>query len=331
MVEENMSREWIENNAWLIFKADFYPIYTQRIGKGLSSEELIILSFIYYWTKNWNSIYATNEDLCKLIWAWEWTVRNSLKRLVDDKLIEIESKPAVWIWTDRKIKFIGGLENTPPAEPWKPHLRGEKNTPPCEQNKFVGDTLDYSEKSQKNSNPSEPWKTHPYNNNIIEYNNNIQCDVVSQSNDCSQIRGDIGQTRKTNVEFDVDTCDVKVWSKKSKQEIKKEKLDLLSCRMKEEWFREDVIEKLMEFNEVKKWKKFQDYQEPSIKSMLSILKSYPSFNSMIDMLDNCIAKVYQGPYKYSGKQSPIDLSKEKNNNVEKKHSWVTVVDWVYIY
>ena len=54
-----------------------------------------------------------------------------------------------------------------------------------------------------------------------------ECDVVSEPNGSSQIRGSIEKTSEWNVKFDVNTCDVKVWSKKSKQEIKKEKLDSL--------------------------------------------------------------------------------------------------------
>lgn len=191
-----------ENNSGLIYKADFYPIYTQWLGKWLSAEELIILSFVYYWTKWWSYIYATNDNLAELTWAKKRTIVKFVKNLVDKWYIDVVSKTIVWMGTDRKMKYIwtddgrakialpcdGGakialpLECTSNAEsigdakialPEEDKAEAKstgraKIALPWEENKFIESTLDNSEKSQKNRNPSEVQKLHPYKNNIKE-------------------------------------------------------------------------------------------------------------------------------------------------------------------
>ena len=113
-------QERTENNAGLIYKADFYPIYTQRFGKWLCIEELLILSFVYYRTKNWNYIYATNEDLAELTWTSTATVKRMLKKLVSLWYVEVITKTVVGMGTDRKIKFVwfsdGRLKMSSPIE-----------------------------------------------------------------------------------------------------------------------------------------------------------------------------------------------------------------------
>lgn len=216
---EDYIQERTENNSGLIYKADFYPIYTQRLGKWLSAEEIIILSFVYYWTKWWSYIYATNENLMELTGAKKRTVIKLVKNLVDLWYIEITSKTIVGLWTDRKMKYIGGAKNALPwdggaknalplecasnaesiggaknALPEEPKDKakstgGAKNALPWEENKFVGNTLDNSEKSQKNGNPSEVQILHPEKNNIKEYIiydknfSSTSSDVAAQSED----------------------------------------------------------------------------------------------------------------------------------------------------
>lgn len=182
-------QERTENNAWLIYRADFYPIYTQRIWKGLCAEELIILSFVYYWTKNWNYVYATNEDLAELVWATSRTVKKFVKKLIELWLIECISKTIVWMGTDRRMKYTGGEKISLPLEcaseaestgrekislPKKGSKKAkstgrEKISLPWGENKFVGSTCDNSGKCQENGNPSEGKKFPPYKNIIKEY------------------------------------------------------------------------------------------------------------------------------------------------------------------
>ena len=204
-------QERTENNAGIIYKADFYPIYTQWVGKWLSSEEMIILSFIYYWTKKWNYIYATNEDLTELVGVKPRTIRKLLKRLADLWYIEVMSKTIVWMGTDRKMRYnlnidgaaknaspwdTGAAKNASPvkwaskakvnggekiASPqeynWEANSIGAaKNASPWGENKFVDSTLENSGKCQENGNPSEGQNLPPYKN---IYKKNIFTEKIS--------------------------------------------------------------------------------------------------------------------------------------------------------
>lgn len=210
---EDYIQQRTENNAGLIYKADFYPIYTYWVGKWLSAEEMIILSFIYYWTKNWNYIYATNEDLTELAGVKPRTIRKLLKRLADLWYIEVVSKTIVWMGTDRKMKYIwfidGVAKNASPTElaseaesneeeksstPKKPSKKAKstgvaknaspmspgvaKNASPWTENKFQESTCDYEEKSQNFGISPEVQNLPPYKN--IYKKNILFTDVLSE-------------------------------------------------------------------------------------------------------------------------------------------------------
>lgn len=200
-------QERTSNNAWLIYKADFYPLYTQWLWKWLLLEELLILSFVYYWTKNWNYIYATNEDLAELVWTSSRTVKKFVKRLTDLWYIEVISKTIVWMGTDRKMKYtwktIGGEKISLPTEKAskaqytggekislpKKKLKqanitgGEKISLPWGKNKFLDGNSDYKEKSQNFGIPPE-GKNFPAYKNI--YKENIFTTEISDEIPASQ-------------------------------------------------------------------------------------------------------------------------------------------------
>lgn len=104
MDKEIISSEWIENNAWLIFRADFYPIYSERYWLWLSTDEKLILSFIHYWTKNGQWIYATNLQIAMLIESSESTAKRCLKSLKEKWFVSIVEK-RTQTGTDRKLRF----------------------------------------------------------------------------------------------------------------------------------------------------------------------------------------------------------------------------------
>ena len=176
MDKEQISPEWIENNAWLIFRADFYPIYTERCWLWLSTDEKLIASFIKYWTRNWWFIYATNTQLWELIESSESTAKRCVKKLESRWVITVIEKKIFWLGTDRKMKYNN----------WRFKMNSQeihwevKLTPQQIENKNVGENLDISEKAQKNSNPSERsnWpviKELYKKNNIIR--ENLKADV----------------------------------------------------------------------------------------------------------------------------------------------------------
>lgn len=204
---EDYIQERTENNAGLIYKADFYPIYTQRFWKWLCVEEMLILSFVYYWTKNWNYIYATNEDLAELTWTSTATVKRMLKKLIDLWYIEVATKTVVWMGTDRKMKFIwfsdGRLKMSSPLEcasnaesngrlkmssPKKDSSKAKsigrlKMSSPWGKNKFLESTWQNGQKNWEKPVPPEGSKWAAYKN---IYKENIFTTEISDEIPASQ-------------------------------------------------------------------------------------------------------------------------------------------------
>jgi len=215
---EDYIQERTENNAGLIYKADFYPIYTQRFWKWLCVEEMLILSFVYYWTKNWNYIYTTNEDLAELTWTSTATVKRMLKKLIDLWYIEVATKTIVWMGTDRKMKFIwfsdGRLKMSSPLEwaseaesngrlkmssPKKDSTKaksigGLKMSSPWGKNKFLESTWQNGQKNWEKPVPPEGSKWAAYKN---IYKENIFTTEISDEIPASQ-NSDIQSTELDN-------------------------------------------------------------------------------------------------------------------------------------
>lgn len=104
---ENEKQENIinKNNASLINYADFYPLYTWFMYSDLSLTECVILSYLYYWTKNWKWIYTSNDELARLTKSSRAVITKTLKHLSDLWYIDMKIKRIVWAWTDRKMKI----------------------------------------------------------------------------------------------------------------------------------------------------------------------------------------------------------------------------------
>ena len=104
---ENEKQENIinKNNASLINYADFYPIYTWFMYSDLSLTECVILSYLYYWTKNWKWIYTSNDELARLTKSSRAVITKTLKHLSDLWYIDMKIKRIVWAWTDRRMKI----------------------------------------------------------------------------------------------------------------------------------------------------------------------------------------------------------------------------------
>ena len=100
---EREENEVNKNNAWLIYEADFYPLYTDFLKLDINATELIIISYLYYWTKRGKWIYTKNEDLAALTKTSVPTITRALKNLVDKWYISVIEKK-LKIWTDRKMQ-----------------------------------------------------------------------------------------------------------------------------------------------------------------------------------------------------------------------------------
>lgn len=108
--EERQQNEVNKNNAWLVHRADFYPVYTQFLFLDVNATELMILSYLYYWTKNWGWIYTKNEDLAFIARSSISTVTRTLKELVKKWYINVDEKK-LRMWTDRKMQVTTALVN----------------------------------------------------------------------------------------------------------------------------------------------------------------------------------------------------------------------------
>ena len=105
---ERQQNEVNKNNAWLVHRADFYPIYTQFLYLDVNATELMLISYLYYWTKNWGWIYTKNEDLAFIVKASVSTVTRTLKELVKKWYINVDEKK-LRMWTDRKMQVTTAL------------------------------------------------------------------------------------------------------------------------------------------------------------------------------------------------------------------------------
>lgn len=106
--EEKQQNEVNKNNAWLIYEADFYPLYTDFLKLDINATELIIISYLYYWTKKGKRIYTKNEDLAVLTKTSTATITRTLKNLVDKWYISVVEKK-LRIGTDRKMQVTTPL------------------------------------------------------------------------------------------------------------------------------------------------------------------------------------------------------------------------------
>jgi len=106
--EEKQQNEVNKNNAWLLYEADFYPLYTDFLKLDINATELIIISYLYYWTKKGKRIYTKNEDLAVLTKTSTATITRTIKNLVDKWYISVVEKK-LRIGTDRKMQVTTPL------------------------------------------------------------------------------------------------------------------------------------------------------------------------------------------------------------------------------
>lgn len=105
---EKEENEVNKNNAWLIYEADFYPLYTDFLKLDINATELIVISYLYYWTKKGKRIYTKNEDLAVLTKTSTATITRTIKNLVDKWYISVVEKK-LRIGTDRKMQVTTPL------------------------------------------------------------------------------------------------------------------------------------------------------------------------------------------------------------------------------
>ena len=95
--------EVAENNANLLLKPKFIPVYTELNGKWLSLMDKVLYWFIEFFLSNNDKFYCSNEQLADLLETTAQTISKSIKHLEELWYIELNKKMKTWWWL---IRFI---------------------------------------------------------------------------------------------------------------------------------------------------------------------------------------------------------------------------------
>ena len=159
------------------------------------------------------------------------------------------------------------------------------------------------------------------NNPKTTPNDNVNDNVNENDNDNEK---GCGEKHKANNTLDADASRLTASGRavgndnmKSKRQIYEDEVNRLKLRLANE-LSEDVINKIIEFDEVKKWTKIRKYKEPQIKSFITTISTRQTDKEKIAMLDTCIWNGYQWIYRNNKvqpiKQKPIEEWKVVNVN-----------------
>lgn len=104
MEDEIQARlEVAENNANLLLKPKFIPVYTELNGKWLSLMEKTLYWFIEFFLSNNEKFYCTNKQLTELFECSESRINDAIKCLENKWYIEIHRQMKTWWWL---VRFI---------------------------------------------------------------------------------------------------------------------------------------------------------------------------------------------------------------------------------
>ena len=217
---EKEENEVNKNNAWLIYEADFYPLYTDFLKLDINATELIVISYLYYWTKKGKRIYTKNEDLAVLTKTSTATITRTIKNLVDKWYISVVEKK-LKIWTDRRMQV----------------------TPPLIKMISAGNQNDESYNNKKNKNDisaSLDSATLSTNTNLNKKNSITQqkiseLDIIKNSDDIRDILSD-DEIQQYKIQLKILLKMVELWYKinKSKEDLEKE-VEWLKAKAKLYW------------------------------------------------------------------------------------------------
>lgn len=252
---EKEENEINKNNSGLIYEADFYPLYTDFLQLDINTTELIVISYLYYWTKNNRWIYTNNEALAKLTKTSTATITRTLKNLVDKGYINVNFKKTM-NWSDRKMQV------TPPLIKL---IRG-------------GNQIDESynnNKNNKNISASLDSATPSTNTNLNKKNNitltkNSELDIIKNSDDVRELfTDDEIQQYKTQLKIMLKMVELGYKIPKSKSEVEKE-FEWLKAKAKLYWLIQwdgniawntfyQKIDKRFDWH-TEKWKKVKNFK-----------------------------------------------------------------------
>lgn len=157
-------------------------------------------------------------------------------------------------------------------------------------------TWDNSQKPQNNpketpSKPQDNPKLTPNDNDNVNVNENVNDNEKGS-----------GEKRETNM-LDADASRKPVG--KSRAVEKENEVETLKAKLIERQIDEQVIQKIIEFDDVKKWTKIRKYKDPQLNAFITTLNTRFTNEDKISMLNTCIWNGYQWIYK-NNRAKPIE-------------------------
>ena len=101
--EEQEENRIAKNNAALVLKPKFIPVYPELLHHGFSLIEATIFGFIDFFLSNNERFYCTNEQIAKLLNIGERSVSWAISHLEAEWLIKTKYRIKAW---GGKIRFI---------------------------------------------------------------------------------------------------------------------------------------------------------------------------------------------------------------------------------
>jgi len=103
--EEQEENRIAKNNAALVLKPKFIPLYPSLLQEWYSIMEASLLGFIEFFLTSNERFYCTNEQLAELFYCNEKTISNAMKSLEARWDIKIHKKPKAWGGLVRFVTF----------------------------------------------------------------------------------------------------------------------------------------------------------------------------------------------------------------------------------
>lgn len=164
-----------------------------------------------------------------------------------------------------------------------------------------------------NSNAVKTWE-----NDIKQPKNNQTLTKKQPKNNQKQPNDNVNDNVNENVnvtveweKYDTDMLDAEASRNhvmKKDTVAKKDEVEALRVKLIENNVDMDVIEKIIEFDSVKRWTKIRKYKEPQLKAFLTTLNTRYTNEDKISMLNTCIWNGYQWIYK-NNRARPIEKTR----------------------
>lgn len=147
--EEQEENRIAKNNAALVLKPKFIPLYPKMLQNGYSLIEATVFGFIEFFLTNNERFYCTNEQIAEMLNLSERSISAAISRLEGDGLIKNKYRIKAW-WG--KIRFIEMQKTTVPN---RKICESESQNMHDIYNKIIDNKISISNDIDNISNPQE--------------------------------------------------------------------------------------------------------------------------------------------------------------------------------